>query len=429
MISGRKTMKHEQDTLAPGSEEALLLKRSFDEFNSATDRMQEAFNSLEEQFFQINQELERKNRKLERTLREKEELRAYLEKILESLTNGVVVTDSEGRIELMNGRAEKLSGLSREEGETFWKGRHVSNLFPDIWGDGSFVSGETVQSIRRRINGRILDVSSSRMSAPDKKSLETIFVIRDVTRLARLEQMEQRSEKFAALEEMAATMAHEIRNPLGSMELFASLLMKEPDSERNRDRAYEIIKSVKHVNNRISNLLLFTKKPGPVVKRIALHGLIDEVLAFSRPIIENEQIILSVEYGEWNPWLSGDAEMLKQVFLNLILNSLQAMPDGGRLGIETRHVPSGETVAGDVEILVADTGQGIPSDMMKRIFDPFFTTREEGAGLGLAIVHNIIHMHGGVVAADGGETGGTVMTITLPLVAVSEPIQTRKEYS
>lgn len=429
MNNGRYKVDHGKKQRTSGFEEALLLKRSFDEFNSATDRMQEAFNSLEDQFNRINLELERKNSELERALREKEEIRAYLEKILENLTNGVVVTDADGRIELMNGSAEKLSGLPRREEEKPWQGRHFSQLFPDIWSKETYVPGDNLQNVRRRINGRILEVSSSPMPAPDKRSLETIFVIRDVTRLARLEQMEQRSEKFAALEEMAATMAHEIRNPLGSMELFASLLMKEPNSERNRDRAYEIIKSVKHVNNRISNLLLFTKKPNPVVKRVVLHDLMDDVIAFSKPIIENERILLSVKYAEREPWLAGDSEMLKQVFLNLILNSLQAMPDGGRLGIETRLALSEDIVAGDVEILITDTGEGIHPDTMKRIFDPFFTTREGGAGLGLAIVHNIIHMHGGVVAADGGEKGGTVMTITLPLADITETTGTRKEYS
>ncbi|MDD5475602.1 MAG: ATP-binding protein [Syntrophales bacterium] len=427
-------MEHDLTKLTQGDEEALLLERSFDDFNSAAERMQEAFNSLEEQFNLIDRELERKNLELEKALRDKEEMRSYLEMILESLKNGVVVTDSEGRIQLMNGSAEKYSGLVQGEEEQPWRGRNVTQLFPTLWSGFSFTPGEVINNVRRRVNGRMLEVSSSPMTARNGEDPETIYVIRDVTRLARLEEMEKRSEKFAALEEMAATMAHEIRNPLASMELFASLLMKEPESDRSRDRAYEIIKSVRHVNNRISNLLLFTKRPSPIVKTLELHRLVDDVLAFSKPIIENENITLSVRYDESEPRIAVDAEMLKQVLLNLFLNSLQAMPDGGELGIETRLIPPGENtldegrlIARDVEISVTDSGEGIPREVMQRIFDPFFTTREGGAGLGLAIVHNIIDMHGGIVAADISEEGGTVMTITLPLVDFAEPVHAGKE--
>ncbi|HET58086.1 MAG TPA: hypothetical protein ENN35_06555 [Deltaproteobacteria bacterium] len=395
--------------------EATWLKRSFEDFNIATERMQEAFVGLEQRFKLINLELEQKNRELERVLDEKEKIRSYLETILENLTSGVVVTGSDGRIRLMNGRAEKFSGRGEK-----WHEMLIGEIFPGLENDGINLSVEPLQAFRFRENGRMLEVSSSIMKQGNGSDVETIFVIRDVTRLARLEEMEKRSEKFAALEEMAATIAHEIRNPLGGIELFASLLMKEPGNERSPDRAYEIIKAVKHVNNRISNLLLFTKRPQPLTKKVHINHLVEEVLSFAAPIIENERISLSVEYAEGEPWITGDSELLKQVLLNLILNALQAMPREGRLGLETRLIASGGAAeqdgnARDVELIVTDTGEGIPSESVKRIFDPFFTTREGGVGLGLAIVHNIIDMHGGLVAAERRDGGGTVMAITLPL--------------
>ena len=181
------------------------------------------------------------------------------------------------------------------------------------------------------------------------------------------------------------------------------------------------IKSVKNVNNRISNLLLFTKRPQPVFRRLRLHELIDDVVTFAKPIIENEEIRLTVRYDKSDPDVEGDGEMLKQVFLNLILNALQAMPEGGEFAIETRvSVSEGrawQNGASDVEILFDDRGAGIPSDHMPKIFDPFFTTKDGGSGLGLAIVHNIIDMHGGAVVADHNEWGGTLMNITLPVVS------------
>lgn len=406
--------------------EATWLKRSFEDFNSATERMQEAFAGLEQRFKLINLELEQKNRELERVLDEKEKIRSYLETILENLTSGLVVTGSDGRIRLMNSRAEKFSGRGGN-----WYGLSIGEIFAGLGNDGVNLSVEPLQAFRFRENGRMLEVSSSIMKQGDGADVETIFVIRDVTRLARLEEMEKRSEKFAALEEMAATIAHEIRNPLGGIELFASLLRKDPGNERSPDRAYEIIKAVKHVNNRISNLLLFTKRPQPLTKKVHINRLVEEVLSFAAPIIESERISLSVAYAEGEPWINGDSELLKQVLLNLILNALQAMPREGRLGLETRFIASGGAVeqdgkARDVELIVTDTGEGIPPESVNRIFDPFFTTREGGVGLGLAIVHNIIDMHGGLVAAERLDGGGTVMTITLPL---AEPLRAPHQLS
>jgi two-component system sensor histidine kinase FlrB len=123
-----------------------------------------------------------------------------------------------------------------------------------------------------------------------------------------------------------------------------------------------------------------------------------------------------VKYSGVEPCVRGDAEMLKQVFLNILLNAIQAMTDGGCLGIETvvSHLPLEDGVR-SVEVRISDTGNGITRDNLKKIFDPFFSTRERGSGLGLAIVHNIVHAHGGSIDVESREEEGTVFSITLPL--------------
>jgi signal transduction histidine kinase len=145
----------------------------------------------------------------------------------------------------------------------------------------------------------------------------------------------------------------------------------------------------------------------------------NEVIQFSDPIIKQEGITLSVKYTDGEPCISGDEEMLKQVFLNILLNSIQAMPDGGALDIETivSHKSTDSSVGdGNVEIRISDTGVGISKEDLKRIFDPFFSTREKGSGLGLAIVHNIIHIHGGSIDVENREKRGTTFSIILPLI-------------
>jgi PAS domain S-box-containing protein len=408
------------------ADNALLLQKSFEEFTQATMRLQDAYDNLEKKFQQIDLELEKKNQQLKKALAEKEYISSYLTSILESLTTGVVVTDEKGCITLINESAYGFSPyLMGEAKNTGWRSRHFSELFSDV-ADFEKRSKPNAHMSRCRIQGKAIEISTSSMRTSDTNKRGIIYLLRDVTRLEKLEEMAKRSEKFAAMGELAANIAHEIRNPLGSIELYASLLMKDPAGGRNRNRAYEIIKSVKNVNNKISNLLIFTNRPQPVFKKIKLHDLLDEVVAFVKPIIENENIILNVCYVQLDPDVEGDKEMLKQVFLNLILNALQAMPNGGRLTIETKMTTQcggeWEKVLPSIEILFDDMGTGIPTETLPRIFDPFFTTKEGSFGLGLAIAHNIIDMHGGIVSAEQNSHGGTAMSIALP-VAPCEKIE------
>jgi signal transduction histidine kinase len=220
--------------------------------------------------------------------------------------------------------------------------------------------------------------------------------------------MAKRTEKLAAMGEMAANIAHEIRNPLGSIELFASLARKETTDRKNQERLMQIISSVKSMDNRISNLLLFARRPNPAMRSLRLHRILDDVLHFTRQVTERDGIVLRERFSARDPLVRGDAEMLKQVFLNIILNALQSMPEGGRLTIATAQR---ETAT--VEISFSDTGAGIPEENLRRIFDPLFSTRERGAGLGLAIVHNLVDLHGGAIEVESG-AGGTVFTVSLP---------------
>ncbi len=373
-----------------------VLQRSFESFNSATRKLQEAFRSLEAKFESLNRELEQKNRRLETLLAEKEEVRNYLETILESLTTGVVVTDLRGRVTMMNGCAGRLTGMS----------------------PGAALPGEFQGRRRVRLGENILEVLTSAVKARDGGDLGTVHILLDVTRVEKLEEMAKRSEKFAAMGEMAANIAHEVRNPLGSIALSASLLLKGLADEKSRDRAARILHSVRSVDNKIANLLLFTRKPEPQFRTLRIHDVLRDILRFSGEILEKEDIRLRVRLSDGEPVVRADEELLKQVFLNVILNAVQAMRGGGELAFETRLHRDPALTPGmerTVELRFADTGPGIPEEDRKRIFDPFFSTRDGSSGLGLAIVHNIIDLHRGSVDVERGERGGSVFTVLLPL--------------
>ncbi|HET6489516.1 MAG TPA: ATP-binding protein [Syntrophales bacterium] len=396
-----------------------ILQESFESFNSATLKLQDAFSNLEVKFESLNRELEQKNRRLESILAEKEEVRNYLETILESLTTGVVVTDLAGRITMMNGCAGRFTQMQSDAAA-----KDIADLFCGFEElnrnrPGRTASGRVQGKRKMRLGERILEVLTSPVKTKDGTRVGTVHILLDVTRVEKLEEMAKRTEKFAAMGEMAADIAHEVRNPLGSIALSASLLLKGLSDGKSRDQASRIIHSVRNVDNKIANLLLFTRRPEPVFKDLRINDILQDILKFSAEILDKEDIRLNVSLAGENPLVRADGELLKQVFLNIILNSVQAMRGGGELTIGARlHIdpalrPGMERM---IELRFADTGPGFNEEDHKRIFDPFFSTREGSGGLGLAIVHNIIDLHRGTVDVERGERGGSVFTVLLPLL-------------
>lgn len=402
-----------------GPEKNFFLQQSFKEFDLATERLQKAYARLEKKFESLNRELKVKNIELQEALAEKEKISSYLQNILESLTTGVIVTDMEGKTTMINQCAEMLTEFSREDAV----GKDAQLLYENkipfgLKGCFAFKNMDGGMGEKIRLKGRILEMSGSAVNTEKGEQIGKVIVLRDITRLEKLEATVKRTEKLAAMGETAANLAHEIRNPLGSIELFASLLKKDMKEKKNQDRASHIISSVRDMDNKISNLLLFARDQKPPMTKVNVHNALKEIIAFSEQIIKKGNILLTVDYEDADPIIVGNAEMLKQIFLNLMLNALQAMPEGGDLFIETRI--SGVTEKGgppgsNIEIRFMDTGCGIPTENIKKIFNPFFTTKEKGSGLGLAIVHNIVDIHGGSIDAENNKGAGTVFNINFPI--------------
>ncbi len=397
-----------------------VLQGTLDDFNKATSRLQEAYENLEKKFDALNHELEKKNRELEKTLLEKEVMRNFLENVLNNLTTGVIVTDMDRRVQEMNRCAEAIFG----EDAFRIKGSIIDGLFGHRAGeslqrffDRVFRSREA--GLRFRTNGKVLELSGTFLRGADGTSRGKIFLIRDVTRLEKLEEMLKRNEKISAMAELAANFAHEIRNPLGSMELFCSMLLKDLKSERDLDRVGFIIRSVRRMNRKITDLLSFTESVRtPDIETLNVHDIIGEVNGFVRQIARSEDISVRVRLECREPVIEGNREMLKHVFLNLFLNAIQAIEDRGRIEIETRNgelLLKEEGTRAAVEIRFSDNGIGIPPEAREKIFDPLFSTKETGSGLGLAFVHRIIQMHKGLIHVESGEPGKTVFSVLLPL--------------
>ncbi|ALC16042.1 histidine kinase [Desulfuromonas soudanensis] len=227
-----------------------------------------------------------------------------------------------------------------------------------------------------------------------------------------IEEQLRRADRLSALGQLSAGMAHEIRNPLGSIRGTAEILQEGIDPA---DRRYEftciLIKEVDRLNKVVQNFLDFARPSAGDRDLVDVNRLLAEVLTLTGPPALKNGVTARLDAGAV-PEMDGDGEQLKQAFLNLVLNALQAMPAGGSLDISTA------ASAGVLEIRFTDSGGGIPPEDLDRIFNPFFTTRDEGTGLGLAITHRIVQGHGGRIAVESRLGAGTTFLLTFPVNAV-----------
>jgi signal transduction histidine kinase len=221
-------------------------------------------------------------------------------------------------------------------------------------------------------------------------------------------------------------MAHELRNPLGSIELFSSLLRKHFDADpEKKEWTLHLSDAVNAMDYALSNLLLFTGKPSPKLHYINLRKVLEGVEKFSSHLIKQNHVVYIQSVKNLPDLVWCDEDLIRQVLINLALNAVDAMPQGGTLSISadivhegrityesTPHHQSGRE---KVHVTISDTGSGIPEETLPKIFDPFFTTKEKGTGLGLAIAQNAISAHGGIIRVKSKKGWGTTFTIIFPL--------------
>ena len=232
-------------------------------------------------------------------------------------------------------------------------------------------------------------------------------------------EMEQiiRNERLSAINAITAHIAHEIRNPLGCIKLFASSLEKHGKHGDILEHAESITKCVKTINNIIANVGLLCKpEVKPCLSEIDIHSHLNESLFFTKYVLpDNENIVVQKNFSDAPLCIMGDTELLKQMSMNIILNAVQSIKTKGTIEITTGkniEYGSGKQFA---EIRYADTGSGIQESLLKKVFDPYFTTKDTGQGLGLSIVHNIVDVHNGKVHISKRHTQGTLIRVLLPL--------------
>lgn len=341
-------------------------------------------------------------------------VRAFSDQVVENLPAGLVASDEHGLVAVCNETAASILGRPIADGV----GRPALEVLPpEIWRlTDRLRRNEAVIEHDLECNtgkdGRLpLRVSASAIRGEDNAFLGYVFIFRDLTEVRRLQQEVERSRRLASLGSLAAGVAHEIRNPLSSIKGFATYFKERlKDQPVERETAATMIKEVERLDRVIGQLLEFARPSALNVRAVNLSDLIRHSLK----LIEADALARAVGITfEVPPGLAGialDPDRMNQVLLNLYLNSIQAMKEGGTLEVKV----SRDEAAGLTRIVVADNGPGIGKEDMERIFDPYFTTKPDGTGLGLAIVHKTMEAHGGEIEVSSTPGVGTIVTLILP---------------
>lgn len=381
-----------------------LLTRAFRDFDQAATVLQQSYDALTTRLQQMDLELAQTNASLREHLRETEDMRAHVTAVLESLDTGVIVADSQDVVVRCNHSTEQLLGVPQAE----LRGRRASAVLEEIRKD----HGEYPLVLP---SGVTIALSETDLTDETGNLTGKLVLIHDVTRVRQLEDRLQRRNRLEAMGQMVGSIAHEIRNPLGSVELFASMLRKDlREQPQLRSYAEHISMAVQSMDRLLSNLLVYTR---PDCSRLGWHEteiLIREVLTLATHAIPPGTVEVRCQVHPLVPQLWCDGAKMKQVLLNLVLNAVQAMPEGGTLTLAACPAPPQPQESPAIQLTVSDTGTGIPAELQSRVFDPFFTTKDHGTGLGLAIVHALVEAHHGRIDVESSPGHGTSFLITLP---------------
>ena len=334
--------------------------------------------------------------------------------VLDALDQGVVALDRERRVIYNNRRIEELLGV--EPGALL--GMPGARLFPGA--DARWLKGSSREprDFRLEAEGRQLTLKAESLPMRDEDGdLVGSVVLGEAISETEDGEFQKKIDRLVSLGELSAYVAHEIRNPLTGIRTTVQFVgSKFKTSDPRREDLEDVIKELDRIEQIITGLLMFARPPAARPQPSDLHQVLEKTLAMLELQLGDAQVRLTRAFAEELPQVIVDPDLTQQVFLNLCLNAVQAMPEGGELAISTA-VRRYRTRRSMVDVSFQDSGVGIPRELMEKIFDPFFTTRSMGTGLGLPISVQIVREVGGVVTAKNNPSGGATFRVSFPVSA------------
>ena len=354
-------------------------------------------------------------------------LTRYTENILRSIAAGVITIDKDGIIVTWNARAEDIVNLRAEQ----IVGLHYSEFIQRLQVDPK-VRDETMRMLEMTAKtGKVftrnqlcyhtpqgeetyVNLSASQLKSESGEYLGVVVVFEDITHEVQMKEEVERVSKLAETGQLAANIAHELRNPLSSIKGAAQLLRNEmPDEWADQHSEFFdiIIDEVNGLNRMTTEFLEFSRVTPPQMEVLNLNNLIARLIGFMNTYFKDEEVTVDLNLGHTLPHVYMDKGQIEQVVRNVVINAAQAMPHGGVLTITTNYIVDQDIA----EVQFLDTGVGIPANKQEKIFTPFFTTKTKGTGLGLAIARKIVDTHGGRLTVRSTPGEGSCFTMQLPV--------------
>jgi signal transduction histidine kinase len=408
---------------SPSGATKRTLQRAFQSFAGAAESLEKSYGQLHAEVLRLRLALDRTNSDLATSLEENAGMRRYLTRILENLPCGVLVIDQQGQPKMMNPEARRLLSGAVETPDAM-DAANVANACGELAPEAmrglleASRAGEALEQERQiptaqgmRTIGLACAVlgESSRAGAAS----ESVFILRDVTEERRRAAERETARRKESLAEMATLLAHEIRNPLGSLELFAGLLADataaQPDLRRWTDHIQAGLRSLSAT---VNNVLQFHSEPAPQLAPVNLGRLMRESVEFLRPLARQAGLRIDLQNALGELEAPADAHRLQQVFFNLSLNAFRAMGLGGTLEVHLLWADLDNF--SNVQIDFADNGRGIAPEHLQEMYEPGFTTHAGNPGLGLAVCRTVMEQHGGTIRASSEMGKGTTFSLILP---------------
>jgi signal transduction histidine kinase len=343
-----------------------------------------------------------------------------------SLRNGVLAVTIDGRVAVMNEVAYRILGLPQQQSDIGRPFTAVLQGQPEvvriIASAFELTHLPNRAELRLKSTNKVIGYTISQVHDAQGQLTGATLFFKDLTRVEQLEERERLRDRLAALGEMAAAIAHEVKNPLAGIEVMAGILKRQlPDSRDAQSILGDIIKEAKMANAIVLEVLEFVRPIRLQVEHMSLADVIKDAIALADTHAPRGNVNVEVVIPEDLATIQGDPHQLRQLFTNLLTNAFEAMSGRGHVRLEATELPeeepssSGEGLGPMVQVDVTDSGPGVPPDVMDRIFSPFFTTKPQGTGLGLAIVRKIVNAHDGRIDVHAPTAGGTQFRVTLPV--------------
>ncbi len=358
----------------------------------------------------------------------------FFRQMVQCMRNGVLAVSRDGRVAVLNEVAYRVFGLEPSPAD-------IGRPFADVLRDQPEVVRILASAfelnhlpnraeLRLKASRKVIGYTLSRICDAQGQVSGAALFFKDLTRVEQLEERERLRDRLAALGEMAAAIAHELKNPLAGIEVMAGLLKRQlPDSPDLQELLTEIINETKLANATVLEVLEFVRPIRLEMEHTAIAQVLHDAVRMAEGKVSRRDVRVTMSVESHLPLIQGDHHQLCRLFTNLLINAFEALDGTGTVSItaapgppdEDHSAPDGGHPVPTVVVQVCDTGPGVPPEIADRIFNPFFTTKAQGSGLGLAIVRKIVDAHDGRIDVTSSPEHGTCFRVTLPMT-------TRKEW-